>query len=134
MKNLFEHIDNLLTYKKDHTLVNGESVPIFLTQRWISMYSPQLCNIINETSNTQYEAFDSEQDFYDYILAVVPKVKRKKINYIKKSKDKPDKDLIREANYLMMSVSELKEILKIDPDFLDKDKDIEIRKKKTKKS
>lgn len=131
MKTIFDHIDNVVTNKRDYTLSTGESFPPYLIQRWVSMISPTICNFINETSNSQYMALsDDEQYFHDYMVAVIPKIRKSRIKYIKKPKSESDEDLKREATYLKMSVSELKEILEFDPDFISRDNDLEIRKKK----
>lgn len=131
MKTIFEHIDNLVTYKQDYTMSAGEAFSPYLIQRWISMISPNICNFINETSNSQFNSILESQEFHDYILSTIPKLKKTKIKYIKKSKDIKDyEDLKSHASYLKMSIAELKELLKIDPDFIEDQKDVEIRKKR----
>ena len=77
----------------------------FITQRIISMYSPQLCNIINETTNKKLPHL-SKVGVYNLLLAIVPKQKRNFTKYFKKEshklsfteKDKKNIDFLCERN------------------------------------
>lgn len=59
---------------------------MFLANRYLSFYHPEMAKLINETSNkldisTEHNLGESA---FDYLCAVVPKVKYKFIKYIKK--------------------------------------------------
>lgn len=137
MKSIFEHIDNIINLKIPYTIIEGEEFSPYILQRWISMISPEICNFINETSNSQYSVISDKQKFHDYLLSVIPKIGRKKIQYIKKEKqnslEQNKEDIIKEyAKRLEISYRELKSILELDPNFLSNrfnNKQIEIYKK-----
>ena len=91
---IFDHLNDILFTKGNKSLQNvedeGDFSP-FLVNRWISMYSPELAYVVNETTNKYYDVFPEKRDTYRLLKAVIPKMKRKRINYIKKvKKDKED--------------------------------------------
>lgn len=56
------------------------------------MYSTQCCTIVNNTTNWLYPIFDTKQEQYAFLTDILPRVSRKRINYIKKKKtDSPQK-------------------------------------------
>ncbi len=65
---------------------NEEFVP-FMIQRWCSMYSPEIANLLNETSNRQWSALNSKEDWYNYFDTVIPQGRYRTYKYIKKKKD-----------------------------------------------
>ena len=58
-----------------------------MINRWISMYSPTLAVLINNTTNWLGGVFETKQQQYQLLNKVVPQVYRKRIHYIKKNKD-----------------------------------------------
>jgi hypothetical protein len=48
------------------------------------MYSKELCEYINETSNKFWNLFDDKGNQYNYLYNLIPKLKYRKINYLKK--------------------------------------------------
>jgi len=109
---MFDHINKILYKPKESnsTHIEGEFQP-YLIQRWCSMHSPQIANLINETSNKVWTIMDSNQMWYDYLNVVIPKVQYKKISYIKKKKEESKKDSKEAiqivANSLEISVREV---------------------------
>lgn len=86
---IFNYIDSVLFNKKRVNNINeGETqFNLFMVNRWCSMYSSDLVKILNETSNVYGKTFLTKQEQYDFLLNILPKVKKKKINYIKKNKE-----------------------------------------------
>lgn len=94
MRTIFDYINDVLVFKKGNLLDNVDNEIAFnayLVNRWISMYSPQYCTIINNTSNRLYPIFETKQDQYQFLVNILPQTYRKRINYIKKKKDDPAK-------------------------------------------
>lgn len=85
---IFNYIDSVLfTKKKLNNLNEGETqFNLFMVNRWCSMYSPDINQIINETTNKYQELHALKQDQYDFCFNLFPKVKKKKLDYIKKIK------------------------------------------------
>jgi hypothetical protein len=89
---LFDYLNNIL-YDKEKELLeeNNEFVP-FLIQRWLSMHSPEVAYIVNETTNRYWAAMGDKQDWYNMLMTQLPRVKFKKLQYIKKPKETNNKD------------------------------------------
>ena len=69
---------------------------LFMLNRWTSMYSKELNEYINETSNKFWNLFDDKFNQYNYIHNLIPKLKYKRISYIKKiKKEKKKKEEIQ---------------------------------------
>ena len=65
----------------------------YMINRWTSMYSSEIASFINETSNKFWNLFDNKQSQYSYFYNLLPRLKYKKIQYIKKTKkDKKKKE------------------------------------------
>lgn len=87
--NIFDHLNDILFTKESKSLQNVEDEGDFqpyLVNRWISMYSPELAYIINETTNKYHSIFDEKRDTYKFLKVIMPRMRRKRINYIKKPK------------------------------------------------
>ena len=91
MLNIFEILNDILVTKKGNLLDNVEDEDQFLPYiicRWLSMYSPEYAQIINETTNKHYNVFDTKREWYDYLIKILPKGSPGRIHYIKKEKRK----------------------------------------------
>lgn len=86
---IFNFIDSVLFNKKKLNTINeGETqFNYYMVARWCSMYSPDIAQILNETTNIYGKMFFTKQEQYELLLNVLPKVKKKKINYLKKNKE-----------------------------------------------
>jgi hypothetical protein len=88
----FDVINDILFHKRGDKLNNVDHdqhmVP-FLLNRWISMHSPALCRYVNDTMNRYIGLFDDKRDMYRAYLNIIPKVNKKFIRYIKKTKVEP---------------------------------------------
>tara|TARA_E500000318_G_scaffold38295_1_gene36941 strand:- start:1073 stop:1324 length:252 start_codon:yes stop_codon:yes gene_type:complete len=64
------------------------------------MYSKELNGYINETTNKYWNLFDDKLSQYNYIYSILPRLKFKRLNYLKKikkeKKSKEEKQLIPE--------------------------------------
>lgn len=86
---LFDTLNDILIYKKGDQLDNIDNEKEYsgyLINRWLSMYSPNLAIIINETVNKYYNNFITKKDHYRFLCKVIPNSPRKKIEYFKKDK------------------------------------------------
>ena len=89
MTTIFDHINDILIYKKGDLLDNIDCESTFnpyIVNRWLSMHSPDLATVINSTTNWLYPIFVTKSEQYQFLLQVVPTSPRKRINYIKKPK------------------------------------------------
>lgn len=127
MYNIFDIIKSLLFNKRkiDINIEDNTFTP-YLINRWLSMYSIELCYFINKTTNFNFKNIfgDSKEDIYNYFFNVIPKVPYKKIQFIKKNKkeiNKEDKELEEMINnYAInyeLSKREIREYLKLQKEF-----------------
>ena len=95
--NFFKLQNKLFYSKKDNADVldtEGEQnfVP-FMFNRWLSFYNNDMCVFTNETFNKFSTIFDDKQQAYRLYYYLIPRLKWKKISYIKKNKkDKDDEE------------------------------------------
>ena len=113
---IFNYIDSVLFTKQKLNKLNEDETQfnLYMLNRWCSMYSPDITQIINETTNRYKEIFSLKQDQYNYIFNILPKVKKKRINYIKKIKseeEKEDDNIPIIAKNLEISEREVKEYI-----------------------
>jgi hypothetical protein len=91
---IFDYINDILYHKKGDLLSNVEhesGYNPYMINRWLSMYSPQIANLINLTSNRLYSVFETKTESYKFLLKILPKSKPRRIGYIKKvKKEKKD--------------------------------------------
>lgn len=116
MNNIFTFINDIIFGKKGDVIENVEDEDQFngyLVNRWVSMYSPQIANLVNNTANWLYPILSEKKDHYKFMHSIMPKLKRKHIPYIKKVKtEKKEEDNVeliakgvelsqREVKYLL---------------------------------
>jgi hypothetical protein len=86
----------------------------FLLNRWLTMYSKQTVSFVNDTLNKYCGVFDTDkQKTYRLYYNLIPRLKFKRINYIKKvKKDKAEQEDLDQLKLIArnknMSVRELK--------------------------
>ena len=112
----FFQIQNKLFYsKKDDAGFldqEGESAFVpFLLNRWLSFYSKDTPHFVNETLNKYTGLFEDKQQLYRLYYNLIPRLKFKRIKYIKKIKKEKeeDADLFIIAKNKNLSVRELKQ-------------------------
>ena len=66
---IFQYLNSLLYSKKtiDMNCDDESQFNLFMVNRWSSMYSPEMANYINESSNKYWSLFDDKQNQYNYI-------------------------------------------------------------------
>lgn len=89
---LFDYLSNILYDKQKELLEEDNEFVPFLIQRWLSMHSGEVAYILNETTNRYWGAMGDKQDWYNMFITQLPKVKFKKLQYIKKPKETNNKD------------------------------------------
>lgn len=88
----FDVINDILFHKRGDKLDNVDhytDFSPFLVNRWCSMYSPNMCHIINQTMNRYHSLFEDKRLMYKLYLSIVPRVSQRFIRYIKKPKKDP---------------------------------------------
>tara|TARA_R110000796_G_scaffold43431_4_gene106750 strand:- start:1767 stop:2141 length:375 start_codon:yes stop_codon:yes gene_type:complete len=112
----FFQIQNKLFYsKKDNAGYldqEGESAFVpFLLNRWLSFYNKDTPQFVNETLNKYTGLFEDKQELYRLYYNLIPRLRYKKVTYIKKVKKQKDEDddLLIIAKNNKLSVRELKQ-------------------------
>ena len=99
---IFEQLEDIISEKhnklEEDCELEKEFVP-FMTQRWLSFYSPQFAQIVNYSSNVLWKAIDEKQLWYKLFSGIIPKSKFRSIEYVKKNKEgkpsiKIDKEIV----------------------------------------
>jgi hypothetical protein len=86
--NFFDVLNSIL-FSKKNTFENldTENFNLYMMNRWISMYSPELASMVNFTTNRFGQVLDTQESQYSLLLNIFPKTKYKKLNYLKKKKE-----------------------------------------------
>jgi len=87
MIKIFDFINDILFSKKGSiidTIDNQSQYNPYMINRWLSMYSPDIAQLINSTVNKWHSIFETKKDNYRLLITLIPKSKWRKINYIKK--------------------------------------------------
>lgn len=89
--NIFDIIDGVAFSKKENLVQQAEeknNYQPYLINRWISMLDSSAAKIVNDTLNRYGHVFNAD-DQYTFLLKVLPRYKKQRINYIKRpSKEK----------------------------------------------
>ncbi len=113
--NFFQLQNKLFYSKKDNAgyldQEGEQSFVPFLFNRWLSFYNKDTPNFVNETLNKYSNLFEDKQQQYRLYYNLIPRLKFKRIKYIKKIKKQKEEDdnyaLI--ANNNNISVREFKQ-------------------------
>lgn len=99
---IFEQLKDIISEKQnkleEDCELEKEFIP-FMTQRWLSFYSPQFAQIVNCSSNVLWKAIDEKQLWYKLFTGIIPRSRFRSIKYIKKNKEektgvKIDKEIV----------------------------------------
>ena len=94
--NFFQLQNKLFYSKKDKAEdldAEGEQAFVpFLFNRWLSFYNNDMCVFTNETFNRFSTIFDDKQQAYRLYYYLIPRLKWKKITYIKKKKKEAEEE------------------------------------------
>ena len=101
--NIFDYLNDILFTKKGNKMTNVDDESDFnqfMINRWCSMYSPNMAVIINSTTNRLHSIFTTKNDFYKFVSTILPRVKFKRIHYIKKNKSNENADEFKNVDLL----------------------------------
>lgn len=124
MKNVFQIVDDIVfKAPAPYKLGASDEFNPYMVQRWISMESPESCDMVNLLYNRRQTGFADNQMVHDYLRLVLPKRSRHKISYLKKEKitekSKNDAAITLAASVLEISKKEVMELVKLRPDMLE---------------
>ena len=114
----FFQLQNKLFYSKKTEAgeldTEGEQAFVpFLFNRWLSFYNNDMCVFVNETINKFSTIFEDKQQTYKLYYNLIPRLKWKKITYIKKrKKEEEEENFNLIAKNKNISVRELKMYMK----------------------
>lgn len=107
----FETLNNILFEKNTSKISDVDAIEQFspyMINRWCSMYSPDMCHIVNTTTNRYHRLFDDKETMYKMYLNLLPRVNKRYIKYIKKNKtDKTDESESEQQVELLSRTLEL---------------------------
>jgi hypothetical protein len=91
---IFDYLNSILFSKKKIELnCDDESqFSVFMVNRWSSFYAKDAAVYVNQTSNMYANLFNNKQEQFDFLYNVLPKLKYKRLDYIKKVKKEDVKD------------------------------------------
>ena len=94
---IFDYLNSIL-FSKDKLELNCDDesqFSVFMVNRWCSFYSKEIAEYINQTTNVYAGIYTSKQEQYDFLYNVIPKIKFKRLTYVKKTKKEgKDEDAI----------------------------------------
>jgi hypothetical protein len=98
---------NAILFDKDKSNFYAEESDfnMFMVNRWITMYSPDMAKIINETSNKYIQTLTTKEAQFEFLFNLIPKLKRKHLSYIKRKKETSSND--EDINYVEMIANKL---------------------------
>lgn len=93
----FFQLQNKLFYSKkdkaeDLDAEGDQAFVPFLFNRWLSFYNNDMCVFTNETFNKFSTIFNDKQQAYRLYYYLIPRLKWKKITYIKKKKREDEEE------------------------------------------
>ena len=108
----------IFTYINGVLYENTKDIPVdkdpdssyssYMLCRWMSMYSPEIATLLNDTANWLYPIFTTKNDSYTFLHNIIPCQSFRRINYIKKSKQDHDNS----HDEIIQSIAESLEISK----------------------
>jgi hypothetical protein len=102
--NIFDFINCILFSKKKIELNCDDESQFnsFMLNRWSSFYSKEIANFINETTNRYASIYSTKQEQFNLFINLLPMVKFKRINYIKKSKIDKENEEINKPEFMSL--------------------------------
>jgi len=99
----FFQLQNKLFYSKkdvagDLDTEGEQSFAPFLINRWLAFYSKEMSIFTNETLNKYCGIFEEKQKMYEMYFYLIPRLRFKKITYIKKTKKEKETDKEKEED------------------------------------
>ena len=106
---MFDYLNKILYKAKESDISNlneDKEFQPFLIQRWCSMHSTPVAQIINDTTNRYWKILENNKDWYAALDTVIPTCRFKKISYIKKTK----KEAVKKSNETLLKIASNLEI------------------------
>jgi D-alanyl-lipoteichoic acid acyltransferase DltB (MBOAT superfamily) len=110
MNTIFDYVGAILHTKNSSqftSIDNEQSFQPFMVNRWISMYSPEMTTVVNTTMNKYATLFKNKQELFRFYVSVFPKLRNKRIAYIKKTKEQKPKESKEDDTALLAQGLEL---------------------------
>jgi len=85
----------------------------YMVGRYLSMYDKSFVSYVNETLNVYGKIFDDKEDQLRFYENIVPKLKRKNIDYVKRKKMETENEEIQNTIPEFSSSREIEEYQKI---------------------
>jgi len=91
---IFNILNSILFSKKyiDLNQDDESQFNCYMVNRWMSMYSIDMVSIINDTSNRYGHIIKTKRDQFNWLYNFFPRLRFKRISYIKKAKAAEDQD------------------------------------------
>ena len=108
---IFTYLDNILYKKGNRVFKNVDTESTynhFMMCRWLSMHSPNVAQLVNETANWLYPIMEDKQFSYKFLTNIVPRQQFRRFHYIKKVKN-DDKSSSKEMITTLAKSLELSE-------------------------
>lgn len=110
---MFNYVNEILYKQKESNFNNvdeDKEFQPFLIQRWCTMHSTPVAELINMSSNRYWSTYTSNKEWFIALKSTIPACKFKRLNYLKKNKKvalKNKDNLNKIANNLEISSREL---------------------------
>ena len=108
---IFTYLDNILYKKGNKVFKNVDTENTynhFMMCRWLSMHSPEVAQLVNETANWLYPIMEDRQFSYKFLTNIIPRQQFTRLHYIKKVKN-DDKSTCKEMITTLAKSLELSE-------------------------
>ena len=91
---IFDYINSTLFLKSkiDMNCDDESQFSLYMLSRWCSFYSKEVANYVNQTLNHYGNLYTTKQEQYDFSFNILPKLKFKRLAYIKKTKKSSDEN------------------------------------------
>lgn len=88
MSTIFDFIKSILFTKKriDFNVDDEPQFNAYMLNRWISMYSAEMVDVVNSTGNMYAKNLPNKEAQYEWYFNLFPRMRFKKIQYLKKIK------------------------------------------------
>jgi hypothetical protein len=102
--NIFDFINCILFSKKKNELNCDDESQFnsFMLNRWLSFYSKEIAHFINETTNKYANIYPTKQEQFNLFFNILPMLKFKRINYIKKNKIDKENEEINKPEFMSL--------------------------------
>ena len=108
---IFTYLDNILYKKGNKVFKNVDTENTynhFMMCRWLSMHSPAVAQLVNETANWLYPIMEDKQLSYKFLNNIIPRQQFRRFHYVKKVK-KDNNDSNKEMISILAKELELSE-------------------------